>query len=170
MKLNTVKAIFFWFAVILIGALIMFQIYKRDQLVLNKIPVEPKQAPNFTLQNISLEQYKGQTVLLHFWATWCQPCREEMPLLVSLSQRLKNEIVILTVAVDSSESDVKSFFGDFKPDFPVLLDLKHEVASRYGISQFPETMLIGPDGNVQALYLGPQNWNLFEINSQLRTF
>lgn len=163
MKLDTVKAIFFWFAVILIGALIMFQISRRENLSLSKIPVDPKPAPNFTLQNISLEQYKGQTVLLHFWATWCAPCRDEMPVLINLSQRLKSKLVILAVAVDSSETDVKSFFGDFKPDFPVLLDLKHEVASKYGILQFPETLLIGPDGNVQALYIGPQNWNLFEL-------
>jgi thiol-disulfide isomerase/thioredoxin len=163
MKLDTVKAIFFWFALSLIGALIFFQVSRREDLSLNRIPVDPKPAPNFTLQNISLEQYKGQTVLLHFWATWCAPCRDEMPVLINLSQRLKDKLVILAVAVDSSESDVKSFFGDFKPDFPVLLDLKHEVASRYGISQFPETMLIGPDGNVRALYIGPQNWDLFQL-------
>ncbi|MEI6805777.1 MAG: TlpA disulfide reductase family protein [Myxococcaceae bacterium] len=162
MKLDTVKALFFWFAISLIGALIVFQVYRRDNFALSKIPVEPKAAPNFTLQGISLDQYKGQTVLLHFWATWCGPCREEMPHLISMSERLKGQIVILAVAVDSSEANVKSFFGDFKPNFPVLLDLKHEVASLYGISQFPETMLIGPDGKVQALYIGPQNWDLFE--------
>ena len=86
-----------------------------------------------------------------------------MPILIKLNQRLKDKLVILAVAVDSSASDVQAFFGDFKPDFPVLLDLKHEVASRYGISQFPETMLIGPDGNVQALFIGPQNWDLLEL-------
>ena len=162
MKLDTVKALFFWFAISLIGALIVFQVYRRDNFSLSKIPVEPKAAPNFTLQDISLDQYKGQTVLLHFWATWCGPCREEMPHLISMSERLKGQIVILAVAVDSSEANVKTFFGKFKPNFPVLLDLKHQVASLYGISQFPETMLIGPDGNVQALYIGPQNWDLFE--------
>ncbi len=56
MNLDTVKAIFFWFAVCLIGALIFFQVSRRENLGLSKIPVEPKPAPNFTLQNISLEQ------------------------------------------------------------------------------------------------------------------
>lgn len=163
MKLNTVKAIFFWFAVSLIGALILFQVYKRDQLALHKIPVEPTLAPAFTLQGISLEQFKGKKVLLHFWATWCEPCREEMPLLVSLAKRLGDKIAILTIAVDSSESAVNGFFGADKPPFPVLLDLKHEVAGRYGINQFPETILIDADGKVEALYVGPQNWELFQI-------
>lgn len=167
MKLETVKAIFFWFAVILMGALITLQVYKRNQLALSKISIDPKPAPNFTLQGVSLEQYKGQTVLLHFWATWCQPCREEMPLLISLSQRLKNKLVILAVTVDSSASEVKAFFGDFKPDFPILLDLKHQVASLYGIRQFPETLLIGPDGKISELYRGPQNWDLFEEKKAL---
>jgi len=98
---------------------------------------------------------------MHFWATWCQPCRDEMPLLIALNERLKDKLVILAVAVDSSESDINKFFGDQRPDFPILIDSKHQVASLYGISQFPETLLINADGQVSALYVGPQNWDLF---------
>ncbi|MEI6789906.1 MAG: TlpA disulfide reductase family protein [Myxococcaceae bacterium] len=161
MKSELVKGIFFWFAVVLLGGLILFQVSRRNTLVLNRIPVDPKPAPNFTLQNISLSDYKGKQVLLHFWATWCQPCRDEMPLLIALNERLKDKLVILAVAVDSSESDINKFFGDQRPDFPILIDSKHQVASLYGISQFPETLLINADGQVSALYVGPQNWDLF---------
>ena len=161
MKSEWVKGIFFWFAVVLLGGLILFQVSRRQNLGLSGIPVDPKPAPNFTLQGISLDQFKGQRVLLHFWATWCEPCREEMPHLITLGERLKGQLVILAVAVDSNKHDVAAFFGDQKPPFQILIDSQHQVASLYGISQFPETLLIGPDGQVQTLYVGPQNWDLF---------
>lgn len=161
MKSELVKGLFFWFAVILLGGLILFQVSRRQNFALQGIPVDPKPAPNFTLQNISLSDYKGKRVLLHFWATWCGPCREEMPHLIALSERLQDKLVILAVAVDSSETDVDHFFGNQKPNFPVLIDSKHQVASLYGISQFPETLLISPEGQVETLYVGPQNWDLF---------
>ncbi|MES2503974.1 MAG: TlpA disulfide reductase family protein [Myxococcota bacterium] len=162
MNLETAKAIFFWFALTLIGCLIAFQLYKRDQLYMQQIDVTPKAAPDFMLDDVQLSKLKGKTVLLHFWATWCEPCRAEMPLLANLSKRVK-DLVILAVAVDSTKADVERFFGPQRPGFPVLLDLKHQVASLYGISQFPETLLIGPDGMIRALYIGPQDWDQFEL-------
>src|SRR3989338_11164228 len=120
MKSELVKGIFFWFAVVLLGGLILFQVSRRQNFALSGIPVDPKPAPNFTLQGVSLDQFKGQKILLHFWATWCQPCREEMPHLIALGERSKDKLVILAIAVDSSERDVTNFFGSEKPPFKVL--------------------------------------------------
>ncbi len=163
MKLETVKAIFFWFALSLIGGLIAFQIYKRDQMSFQEIPVEPRQAPDFSLDGVSLNALKGNRVLLHFWATWCAPCREEMPILISMAKRLGDQITILAIAVDSSAEEVNAFFGAQKPPFQVLIDSKNEVARKYGVSQFPESMLVNADGMIEALYLGPQDWEQFKL-------
>lgn len=163
MKLETIKAIFFWFAFISIGILVTFQVSKRGQLTFQEIPVEPKKAPEFNLDGISLSQFKGQNVLLHFWATWCEPCRAEMPLLIELAEKLKGKVTILAVAVDSPHNEIQRFFGNTKPPFVLVEDSKHQIADLYGISQFPETLLIGPDGFIQAIYIGPQDWSLFRL-------
>lgn len=164
MKNEFIKTAFFWFAIVLLSALILFQVSRRQRFALQGLPVDPKPAPNFTLQNTSLNQFKGKKVLLHFWATWCAPCQEEMPQLIALNERLQDKnFVIVTVAVDSSPEDVARFFEKQKPSFPILIDSQHEVASLYGISQFPETMLIEADGKMSTLYMGPQNWDLFEM-------
>lgn len=123
-------------------------------------------APDFTLTDQSgkthtLSEYKGKTVFLNFGATWCGPCRQEMPHIQKIYEEYnKNEddLVVLGVAnprtdshpknSDVSEEEIKQFLEDNGYDYPVAMDTTGDVFSTYGISSFPTTFMIDKDGNV----------------------
>ncbi len=127
-------------------------------------------APDFTLKDmngadVSLSSYRGKVVLLNFWASWCGPCREEMPDLGELAQILKPEkdVALVTVSVDSGPDEVRDLLktvlkGD--PPFPVLFDPNGDkiVNGKYGTHQFPETWLIDKRGVIRARFDGARPW------------
>ncbi len=98
----------------------------------------PLEAPDFTLKNlegseISLKDFEGKAVFLNFWASWCGPCRDEMPSMEKLWQRFKeNDFVILAVDLRESRGEVVSFMKEYGLTFPVLLDSKGEVGAMFG--------------------------------------
>ena len=112
------------------------------------------EAPDFTLTDVngvqhSLKEYRGKTVLLNFWATWCVPCVAEMASLERLSKVLaEKNFMILGVNVDDSEHDdqVKEFIASKGLTFPILRDRETSIPDVYKVTGFPETFLIGPDG------------------------
>lgn len=94
-------------------------------------------------KEVSLSDYKGKTIYVNFWATWCPPCKEEMPYIQQLyKERKDTDLVILTVDLQESQSTVSKFMTDNKYDFPVLLDNNGDVASTYGIMNIPLSILI----------------------------
>jgi len=119
-------------------------------------------APPFTLRardgsSLSLTQLKGRVVLINFWATWCVPCRKEMPLLESIYKQYSKRGFTL-VAVDV-ESDSKEALGWLKQlatplSFPILFDTDSKVSQLYGVASMPSTVLIDRKGNVQWLHRG----------------
>lgn len=128
---------------------------------------EEVQAPNFTLIDQygkihDLKSYKGKTVFLNFWATWCPPCREEMPNIESIYIEYgenKNEVVILGVAAPSlgnegSTEDIIKFLKDNGYSFPVLFDNGGKVMNSYNISALPTTFIIDKDGNIKGYVPG----------------
>ncbi len=124
------------------------------------------QAPIFNLEDtngarISLESLKGKVVLLNFWASWCGPCRQEMPSLEALYQKFKDrEFVVLGLSVDEGGwGPVKSFLQEFPVSFPVLLDADQKATELYEIVRVPETYLINPQGKIVGKIVGPQDYN-----------
>ena len=122
-------------------------------------------APRFTLRNLkgnreSLESYRGQVVVLNFWATWCAPCRVEMPSFESLYRRYRSEgMTVLAVALDkNAEPKVKSFVDEYGLSFPVLLDSKGEAERLYPSMTVPFTYVIDRNGRVVARVDGAKNW------------
>lgn len=94
-------------------------------------------------KEVSLSDYKGKTIYVNFWATWCPPCKQEMPFIQKLYEERKDtDLVILTVDLQENQSIVKKFMTDNKYTFPVLLDKDGEVASTYGIQSIPLSILI----------------------------
>jgi peroxiredoxin len=121
--------------------------------------------PDFTLPSlvgnpVRLSNYKGKVVFLNFWATWCPPCREEMPSMESLYQRLKGrDFEMLAVSIDTKGADrVQSFVATYALTFPVLLDPNKKIYRLYGLTGVPETFIIGKNGDIILKIIGPRDW------------
>jgi len=121
-------------------------------------------APDFVLQEpgtgnqVALSDFRGQPVVLNFWATWCVPCRTEMPDL----QEAHNEdgVVVLAVNWQESETVVQAFLEEFELTFPTVLDRQGTVRQHYGVVGLPATFFIDPEGVLRARNFGPVYGNL----------
>lgn len=118
-------------------------------------------APNLDGQAMRLSAYRGQVVLVNVWATWCPPCREEMPSMERLYQKLADRgFVILAVSQDETGADgVKTFVEQTKVTFPVLLDPDGNVGRSYGVWGYPESFLVDRTGNIVEHVVGPREWD-----------
>ncbi len=119
-------------------------------------------APDFTLKsaqhgNLRLQEYRGQVVLLNFWASWCGPCRKEMPALQDLYKKYeKFGFVVLAVSVDEDTSAADEFMGTVEVDFPYLYDTESKVSELYAVEAMPTTVVIDRDGQRRFLHKGYQ--------------
>jgi thiol-disulfide isomerase/thioredoxin len=165
------KVAFFWLAIVLGLLLIGMQLYKRwlfaELLVENALRPEPSAlvlAPNFELKALpegtkqSLNAAAGQYALVHFWATWCPPCRAEMPSLDMMGREFSGRLKVFAISVDEDPSALGRFFGEQWPKIAVLWDPQKAIAKLYGAERFPESFLIDPKGNVIAHFGGPREW------------
>jgi peroxiredoxin len=121
-------------------------------------------APEFILsdpygKSFSLSAYRGKVVLLNFWATWCPPCRAEMPALNRLYRERKDRgLEILAVSTDKSVSDIHKFLGKNKVDFPILVDSDLSTAKLYKVFSMPTTFLIDRNGIIVEKFYGEYDW------------
>lgn len=117
-------------------------------------------APNFTLKslpgkNIKLSELRGQVVMLNFWASWCGPCRQEMPLLEKIYAKYNHlGFTLLGVNVEENSDAAKKLLRDIKVSFPILLDTKNITSKLYNVSAMPTTILIDRNGNKRYLHKG----------------
>jgi peroxiredoxin len=106
-------------------------------------------------QSISLSDFRGEPVLLNFWATWCGPCRMEMPYIQEVyDERSEPGLVILAINIGESLTTVEEFMRDYNLSFPVLLDMKGNVAGKYNITGIPATYFIDSDGIIRDMQIG----------------
>ncbi len=118
------------------------------------------QAPLFELERadgtmVRLEDYRGQVVLLNFWATWCAPCRIEMPLLQSTFESSKDQgLVILGIDFDEPADLVASFGDELGLTFPLLLDPGGKVQQQYKVRGYPTTVILDREGRIQSYHIG----------------
>ena len=131
-------------------------------------------APAFTLselggQSASLSQYKGQVVMLNFWATWCGPCQQEMPLLDQMYRKYKPAgFTLIGVNVDKEAPPVKQLLERKPVSFPVLLDPASQVSKAYHVDEMPSTVLIDRKGNVRFLHRGYKPGDENEYQDRIR--
>jgi peroxiredoxin len=116
-------------------------------------PPAGEAAPLFTLADldgnaVSLAAYRGRVVVLHFWATWCTPCRHEMPILDAVSRRHAGEAIVLAINLAEKRERVRAFRQETGLTLPILLDPRGKVAAAYGVLSLPITLVVGPDGRV----------------------
>ncbi len=122
------------------------------------------EAPDFTVrdlkgQEVSLSDFRGRLVFLNFWATWCPPCREEMPSMERLYQSMKDKpFTLLAVSVDANAEMVERFRQARGFTFPILIDEDQKAATLYQTTGVPETFIISPEGNILYKIIGPEDW------------
>lgn len=126
----------------------------------------PTLAPDFSLTDLAgktvrLSGLRGKVVVLNVWATWCAPCRDEMPSMERLYQRLRGpNFELLAVSEDEGGADkVRAFVREVAVTFPVLLDPERQVGTRYGVWGYPETFIIDRDGRIVERVIGPRAWD-----------
>ena len=152
---------------LLVGTAAEAQDHLYEAMGMSKVP--PKAAPDFTLSTIddkqvSLQEYRGKVVFLNFWATWCIPCREEMPALEQLHQTYQQsqDFAVISIAYKESAEQVQAFFQKHALSFPALLDQSGSVSRDYLVSGMPTTYLIGRDGMLLARGVGGRDWTRAE--------
>ena len=131
-------------------------------------------APTFALPSrggdtVTLEKLKGQVVMINFWASWCGPCRTEMPLLDQMYKRYSSlGFTLLGVNVESDTKDAEKLLQQVPVSFPVLFDKENKVSKLYEVNAMPSTVFIDRKGNVRYLHRGYKNGDEGEYLNQIR--
>lgn len=122
-------------------------------------------APDFTLQDVDgktwrLSELRGRPVIVNFWATWCPPCREEMPSMQRAWEQLQAEgVMMLAVNVGESADTVFQFTANYPVDFPLLLDLDSSVLSQWPVKGLPATFVVDAQGRIAYRAIGGREWD-----------
>ncbi len=129
-------------------------------------------APDFSLptldgRDLRLSSYRGKVVLLDFWATWCDPCREEIPHLIELQKRYADGgLQVIGVSMDDSPDPVRPFYQEFHMNYPVVMGTAKTGALFGGVMGLPITFLIGRDGKIRAKHIGATGASVLEKEIQ----
>jgi len=129
-------------------------------------------APDFTIQDagqsVRLDQYRGKTVVLNFWASWCPPCLEEFPSLMQLQHQVPN-VVVLAVSFDTDNEAYRQYVTDnHLNNMVVVRDATQKSNLAFGTTRPPETYVIDGQGRIRRKFIGAQDWTSSEIENYLR--
>ncbi|MEW4282320.1 TlpA disulfide reductase family protein [Priestia koreensis] len=124
-------------------------------------------APNFDLRTIQgksaqLDDYEGKPVLINFWATWCPPCRAEMPEIEEFYGKYKNDVVVLGINLTQTEASidgVKAFVNEYNATFPVLLDEEMNVSTLYKVQGYPTSYFVDGKGIIRQKIVGAMSYD-----------
>jgi thiol-disulfide isomerase/thioredoxin len=140
-------------------------------------PLEPyqgvDQTPALSLEDLghkvhTLQEYRGQVVLVNFWASWCSPCVREMPSLQRLQEALRGKpFTLLAVNYQETPDTVWNFADRLQIHFPLLLDREGQTAFDWQVDAFPSSFLIDPQGRIKYVAYGSRDWNTPEITQTI---
>ncbi|OGW25876.1 MAG: hypothetical protein A2X59_12945 [Nitrospirae bacterium GWC2_42_7] len=168
-------------AVLIISLFLLTAMAPGSQTGLNKEAVSPfdadkfvnVKAPDFVLKDINgkdvaLSSFKGKVVLLNFWATWCPPCKHEMPSFNKLYTEMKAQgLEIIAISTDDSISYVKDYLRKNSFDFKILMDEKRITSKQYKVFSMPTTFLIDRNGIIIEKFHGEYDWTDPEIKKKI---
>ncbi|HSB45679.1 MAG TPA: TlpA disulfide reductase family protein [Nitrospira sp.] len=156
------------FLILVVGVAIFAAVFSIVWMQSDKYePLEVgKEAPDFALTDLNdkpirLSDFRGKVVFLNFWATWCKPCREEMPSMEILNKNFeKDGLVILAVSIDrvTTTKDIPPFVKGMNLTFPVLIDSWGKTDKPYKRMGVPETFIIDQQGVIREIVIGPRDW------------
>ncbi|MGH2460787.1 MAG: TlpA family protein disulfide reductase [Chloroflexota bacterium] len=137
------------------------------------VPRVGSSAPNFTLervdgQKVSLESYRGRTVIVNFWATWCPPCRSEMPA-IDAAAKADPGVVVLAVDLEEGPLPVRAYAEQLGLSFSPLLDTSGKVTALYHVDSLPSSFFIGADGTVRAINVGAMDQRMIDADLKRST-
>jgi thiol-disulfide isomerase/thioredoxin len=164
-------------AVLFTCLLLQLPAHAAEELGFHLNPVPPHQAADFTLQDMdenshSLKDYRGKVVMLNFWATWCPPCRQEMPSMEALNQLYEDEgFTVLAINEWEDADRVFVYTGQLStsPTFPILFDKTGKVADKYEVKGLPTTVLLNKKGQVVYRAIGGRDFNHPEVDKIIRS-
>jgi peroxiredoxin len=144
--------------------LVWMQSSKYEPLTVGKI------APDFALpdlvdKDVRLSDFRGKVVFLNFWATWCKPCREEMPSMEVLYKNFERDgLVVLAISIDrvTTKKDIPPFVKSLNLTFPILIDSWGQTDKRYKLMGVPETYIIDQQGVLREKVIGPRDWTILD--------
>jgi cytochrome c biogenesis protein CcmG/thiol:disulfide interchange protein DsbE len=140
--------------------IVWLQSSKYEPLLVGKVAPD-FQLPDLNDKQLRLSDYRGKVVFLNFWATWCKPCREEMPSMEVLNKTFEKEgLVILAVSIDrvTTKKEIPPFVKGLNLTFPVLIDSWGQTDKRYKLMGVPETYIIDQQGVLREKVIGPRDW------------
>jgi peroxiredoxin len=146
-------------AMVLLGVLVGWPVFDGWSMG-SRVPAVGMQAEDFRLVDLdgnsqSLSQYRGQIVLVNFWATWCKPCTTEMPAMQSSFDRLRDKgFVVLAINELEDDAKVREHIKQYAHTFPVLMDRDNKVANQFGVFGLPVSVFIDQEGRVQEYIKG----------------
>jgi peroxiredoxin len=144
------------------------RVYKLDEAIKELDLIKPgrqKIADDFALPmpgsaKFRLSEHRGKVVMVNFWATWCAPCREEMPAMERLYRQQKDGgFELVAVSLDADPRSVTPFLAEHKLTFPIALDPQMTLADTYGVRALPSSFIVDRAGNMTALAIGPRHWD-----------
>ena len=166
MQRENKKQVVFLAVLVLFAVLFIIGYLVKDKSPGKKIISNSDQAPDFHLQTqegrvVSLSDFRGKVVMVHFWATWCPPCVEEIPTLDNLYRALSGrDFELLAICVDEGgAAAVAPFIRKNKLNLPVFFDPERSIAGLYGTYKFPETYIVDRQGVVRLKVIGPRDWS-----------
>jgi thiol-disulfide isomerase/thioredoxin len=116
-----------------------------------------------------LSDYRGEVVIINFWATWCPPCREEMPSMARAAALIEDDgIRMLAVNVGENEDTIFQFTANYPVSFPLLMDLDSQVTEAWPIRGLPTTFVVDPEGRIAFRAIGGREWDEDEILAPVR--
>ena len=135
---------------------------------------DPEMAPDFTLADMDgnshkLSDYRGKPVIINFWATWCPPCREEMPSMERAWNKIKEQnIAMLAINVGEDEDTIFTFMADYPASFTILLDTSGTMIDQWPVQGLPTTFVVSPDGRLVYRAIGGREWDDEKLLEQIR--
>lgn len=167
------KIVFVWASVAVTLALVVYLYNKRvnywerhventmQPIVISPVPVLSTELDSIFEANRLAN--KTPFTLYHFWATWCAPCRAEIPTLNALQKKFGDKLTIITISVDETKEDVQKFFANRAPQFQVLWDKSQKVAGQWGVQKYPESFLVSSDYKNAVRFSGARDWSSPEV-------